>query len=173
MITLIQTAALGAVLSSCTPIQPGEMFKVKSFKPIVERFAQKIKPTPKGIENPKKWVKTRARITYYTPYEDKWGSQTADPKTKRAKEGVTVAAHPDFKFGTEVQIPGLNNHVGDGKFLVQDRGGAVKSKKAAKGKRCNDGKLLYVFDVFVSSTAKMKVHMRKRDMWMDVYIKRN
>ena len=92
------------------------------------------------------------RITYYHPYQDKWGSRVACPRTNRAKQGITVAAHPSFKFGTKVYIPELAGKVGDGYFLVQDRGAWVTKKKASKGKH-------YVFDVFVScknSYSKMK-----------------
>ena len=39
-----------------------------------------------------KRVKIRARITYYSIGQDKWGSLNACPKTKRSKVGVTVAA---------------------------------------------------------------------------------
>ena len=117
-----------------------------------------LDPQPKIVEE-----KHSARITYYTVGEDKWGSLTADPNTPRAKEGICVAAHPDFPFGTKLHIPSLTNKVGDGNFIVQDRGSAVTKKKAAKGKG-------YVFDVFVSNKYKMRTHARNRPMFMDVFI---
>tara|TARA_R110002167_G_scaffold214175_3_gene418952 strand:- start:10376 stop:10813 length:438 start_codon:yes stop_codon:yes gene_type:complete len=104
----------------------------------------------------------RARITYYHPYQDKWGSQVADPKTRRAKEGITVAAHPDFSFGTKVTIPKLKGKVGDGTFIVQDRGSWVTKKKASKGK-------CYVFDVYVDSRADY-ARCKRYSEYMEVII---
>ena len=111
------------------------------------------------------WEKVRARITYYSPHQDKWGSRVADPNTSRAKKGVTIAAHPRFKFGTEVHIPELKNTFGTKGFIVQDRGSAITSKKASKGKH-------YVFDVFVSSKAEIEKMSKKYPAYMDVYIKK-
>lgn len=107
--------------------------------------------------------KIKCRITYYHPYQDKWGSQVACPKTKRAKKGVTVAAHPDFKFGQKVFIPKLKGIVGDGYFFVQDRGCAVTKKVASRKKS-------YVFDVFVNSGSELRKYVKKVPPYMDVYI---
>jgi 3D (Asp-Asp-Asp) domain-containing protein len=107
-------------------------------------------------------TKIKARITYYYP-EKPWWRKVSDPKTKIAKEGVTVAAHPDFPFGTKVFIPELKNKLNDGTFVVQDRGSAVTSKKAANGEA-------YVFDVYVSSPKKMHYYAKNVDMWSEVYI---
>ena len=64
----------------------------------------------------------------------------------RNKQGVGVAAHPDFSFGTRLNIPSLKGALdGDDEFTVIDRGSAVTKKKASKGK-------CYVFDVFVDRT---------------------
>lgn len=104
----------------------------------------------------------KARITYYCG-RDKWGSRVACPRTKRANRGVTVAAHPDFKFGQRIYIPSLKNVVGNGYFKVQDRGGAVTRKKASRGK-------YYVFDVYVSSYNELKRNARKLPMYMNVHI---
>lgn len=104
-----------------------------------------------------------ARITYYSVGQDKWGDLTACPETPRAKEGITVAAHPEFDFGTEVYIPGLKDKIGDGKFIVQDRGSAVTKKKASKGKH-------YVFDVFVKNKSLLRKHAYNRPMYMEVYV---
>ena len=88
----------------------------------------------------------------------------ADPKTKKAKQGITIAAHPDFKFGQEVFIPFLRNKIGDGHFTVQDRGSWVTKKKASSGKT-------YVFDVFVNSKSFFR-KATKYQHYMYVYIKR-
>lgn len=104
-----------------------------------------------------------ARITYYTD-DPKWGNQVACQETNVAKRGVTVAAHPDFRFGTKVVIPGLKNEMGDADFIVQDRGSAVTSKKASKGKT-------YVFDVYVSSRAELRRLANNLPMYMKVIVK--
>jgi|TARA_R110002020_G_scaffold126312_6_gene284054 hypothetical protein len=99
------------------------------------------------------------RVTYYHPHQDKWGSRVACPNTKRATEGVTVAAHPDFSFGTKIYIPDLKGVVGNGRFIVQDRGSAVTKKRASHGKA-------YVFDVYLKNRPnyhkciKNKTYMR-------------
>jgi 3D (Asp-Asp-Asp) domain-containing protein len=105
----------------------------------------------------------KSRITYYSVGEDKWGDLVACPKTPRAKEGITVAAHPDFPFGTKIKIPSLSGIIGDGIFIVQDRGSAVTKKKASKGK-------CHVFDVFVKTKKIMHKHANKNNMYMDVYV---
>jgi hypothetical protein len=117
-----------------------------------------------GISKPKKEI-LRCRITYYCG-DDKWGNQTADPATPRAISGVTVAGHPDFPFGTEIFIPALKGHVGDGHFKVQDRGAWVTSKKAAQGKA-------YVFDVYVPTKREQDLHAKSRPMYMEVHILRD
>ena len=96
-----------------------------------------VTPLPK-----KEYVEYRARITFYSHNSDKYGSRVADPTIKRAKQGITVAAHPDFKFGTEIEIPELKQYLGDTTYTVQDRGSAVTKKRASRGKA-------YVFDVYV------------------------
>jgi hypothetical protein len=105
-----------------------------------------------------------ARITYYNSHEDRYGSKIAW-HDGQAREGVTVAAHPDFNFGTEIEIPELKGQFGDAKFIVEDRGKAVTSKKASRGKT-------YVFDVYVNRSHKQ---MQKLAMnlppYMDVFIK--
>lgn len=107
--------------------------------------------------------KVRARITYYCPGEDRYGSRVASQDVKRAKPGITVAAHPDFKFGTQIYIPALKNKIDDGKFTVQDRGHAVTRKKAANGRA-------YVFDVYVASNQVIKKMTSNTPEWTDVYI---
>jgi 3D (Asp-Asp-Asp) domain-containing protein len=105
-----------------------------------------------------------ARITYYST-DKKWGNRVACQRSKRAKEGISVAAHPNFKFGTKLYIPGLKGKIGNGNFIVQDRGGAVTSKKASRGKA-------YVFDVYVTSHSKIRKHAHSQPEYMKVYVQK-
>lgn len=80
-----------------------------------------------------------ARITFYTPYEDKWGSQTAYPglSGKRMAGPGTVAVDPSLiPPGTLIQIPAAKGYGLDGgdTFLAHDTGSAVKSRQASGGK---------------------------------------
>ena len=75
-----------------------------------------------------------------------------------------MAAHRNVKFGTTYYIPALKGIVGDGTFKVQDRGSAINSRKASKGK-------LPVIDVFVSSKSKYREVIKKVPPVMTVYIK--
>jgi hypothetical protein len=111
----------------------------------------------------KKTKTIKARITYYSPEGCKWKDRVACPKTPRAIKGITVAAHPDFKFGTKVKIPALKKSLGSDTFIVQDRGPAVTRKKAARGKT-------YVFDVYVKSNATIRKLANTLPMYMDVTI---
>jgi hypothetical protein len=121
--------------------------------------------TPRVVEKvEQKAQHYRARITYYNP-DPKWGSRVSCQKTKKAVKGVTIAAHPDFKYGTKVSIPGLAGVVGNGTFIVQDRGPAVTTKKASDGQG-------YVFDVYVD-TMKISTITKRVPMWMDVYVLTN
>lgn len=119
--------------------------------PYNESTCVKAKPIP-----------IKSRITYYHG-RDKWGTKVADPKTKRAYRGITIAAHPNFKFGQKVFIPQLKGVIGDGYFTVQDRGSAVTKKKASKGN-------MYVFDVFVNTSGEVKRNAKRLPMYMDVYL---
>lgn len=100
----------------------------------------------------------KARITYYYGHD-----RVAWSKVQKPVEGSSVAAHPDFKFGTKILIDGLKNIVGDGIFTVHDRGPAVTKKVASKGK-------LYVFDVFISDKAKYKKLSKSKNNIMDVKV---
>lgn len=100
----------------------------------------------------------RARVTYYSG--DKY---VACPKTKYPKVGVSVAAHPRFKFGTKITIPALKGVVGDGEFIVQDRGPAVTKRTASGGKTP-------VFDVFVSSKSRIRDLMTEVPDYVDVIV---
>jgi len=106
--------------------------------------------------------KINARITYYYPEAPFW-RKVSDQSVKTATEGITVAAHPDFKFGKKIYIPDLENKLGDGKFVVQDRGTAVTKKKASAGKG-------YVFDIYVKNSQKMNYLAKNVPMWTDVYL---
>lgn len=107
-----------------------------------------------------KWI--TARITYYTPTSP-YGDKVACQKTKRAKEGITVAAHPKLPFGTRVEIPELNGIVGDGQFIVQDRGSAVTKRTASHGKAD-------VVDVFLNSNQKLIKLAKTKPKYMKVHI---
>jgi hypothetical protein len=105
-----------------------------------------------------------ARITYYST-DGKWGNRVACQSSKRAKEGVSVAAHPNFKFGTKLYIPELKGKIGNGNFIVQDRGSAVTSKKASRGKA-------YVFDIYVTSHSKIHRFAHSQPEYMKVYVQK-
>lgn len=92
--------------------------------------------------------KIMARVTFYHPHEDKWGSRIAS-SNGRAKEGRTIAAEKAFPFYQKIQIESLAGKVGDGHFNVEDRGTAVEKRKASRGQ-------YPVFDVFVQNRKKMK-----------------
>lgn len=115
-----------------------------------------------NVTVPEKRTSYIARITYYYPQQP-YGSKVACPNAKVAREGITVAAHPDFKFGTKIYIPELKNTLDDGYFTVQDRGPAITRKSASGGKN-------YVFDVFVSSHSKLRKLTSTKPMYMRVYI---
>lgn len=111
-----------------------------------------------------KEVEYTARITYYSN-DIKWGNKVACQKQKRAIHGVTIAAHPNFKFGTKVRIPALKKYLGNENFVVHDRGSAVTSKKASKNGE-------YVFDVYVTSRANVRRFASSAPMYMKVYVKK-
>ena len=106
----------------------------------------------------------KARVTYYSS-DPKWGNKVSWTKIPKAKEGVTIAAHPKFPFGTKVFIPKLTGVVGDGNFIVQDRGTAVTKKTAANGQK-------YVFDVYVSNRSTINRLKNKVPMYVDVIVKK-
>lgn len=122
-------------------------------------------PVVEADNQPKVVQEYTARITYYYP-QPPYGSKVACSKSQYAKEGITVAAHPKFKFGTTIYIPTLKNAVGDGYFTVQDRGTAVTSKRAANGNA-------YVFDVYVKSRGKLSFLTKTKPQYMKVYVVSN
>jgi hypothetical protein len=113
---------------------------------------------PLSAENKKEEV-YNARITYYHD------TKVAQPGVKKPIQGVTVAAHPHFKFGTTVRIPALAKVFGDSTFTVQDRGPAVTRKVAARGRG-------YVFDIYVHSAAAIAKHAKSNPSWTKVYVTR-
>lgn len=113
-----------------------------------------------GTPIPKDAVKYKARITYYCDSS----KRVADPRTKHATTGITVAAHPKFKFGSNLYIPFLKRvYDGDGIFKVQDRGPAVTARKASQGKT-------EVIDVYVSSNCELNKFANSFPHYMEVYI---
>lgn len=137
---------------------------VSSIMMMILCSCQGIKSVPTKPSQPTTKQVIEARITFYSAHEDKWGSRVACQETKRATQGVTVAAHPDFDFGTKLIIPELKNVVGDDDvFIVQDRGSAVTKKKASKGGA-------YVFDVFVQSNKQKNYLAKKLPEYMSVRV---
>jgi hypothetical protein len=106
----------------------------------------------------------RARVTFYTN-DPHWGNRVACQTAKVAKEGISVAAHPKFKFGTKLEIPALKGIVGDGNFVVQDRGPDVTRKTASRGNA-------YVFDVYVSSHSKIRKFKTLVPDYLEVIVKK-
>jgi len=117
-----------------------------------EKSRMHLNPIPALSETQKVLV---ARITYYNKREA--GGDRLASSNQRAKEGVTVAAHPNFAFGTKLVIPALKGKVGNGEFVVQDRGSAVTSKKASHGKA-------YVFDVYVNANTRKEAKKKESEL---------
>jgi 3D (Asp-Asp-Asp) domain-containing protein len=90
-----------------------------------------------------------ARVTFYNAHEDKFGSRIACSKSRRATVGKTAAAESQFPFGTVVRIPWLARILGNGSYIVEDRGSAVQNRKASFG-------TTPVFDLFVNTRKEMK-----------------
>ena len=103
-----------------------------------------------------------ARITYYTPTSP-YGNKVACQKAKTATEGITIAAHPRYKFGTVFEIPELADVMGNSFFIVQDRGSAVTKGVASRGKT-------EVIDVYLNSNQKLAKLTKSKPKYMKVYI---
>lgn len=87
---------------------------------------------------------TRARITFYG------GSREAVACSgRRAVQGISVAAHPKYPFGTKISIPELEPFLGKSNFKVEDRGSAVTSRKASRG-------TADVFDIYVRNQKTLR-----------------
>lgn len=118
-------------------------------------------------------VNNGQRVTFYYNFQDKWGQKCAMPKNLQKQAGIdgsqhhlTVAAHPDYAFGTLIRLPQFSDKF----LLVADRGSAVTSKKAAAGKA-------YVWDIYYHaqnpSEGKKKMYgyyAKKYPMWQSVEI---
>lgn len=96
-----------------------------------------------------------ARITYYT------GKHEKVAMGGRAVQGVSVAAHPKYKFKTKIAIPNLYQYLGETELEIQDRGPAVTARKASRGKA-------EVFDIFVKNYKTMKFLEREAPEYMEV-----
>jgi hypothetical protein len=101
----------------------------------------------------------RARVTFYNPHEDKYGSKIAIGG--RAHEGTTMAAPSCMPFGLQVNVPQLRGHVGTGNFVIQDRGSALE-------KAYRRGQLR--LDVYVSTRAKLAQCRRGLPEYMEATI---
>ena len=101
----------------------------------------------------------KARITFYSRGEDKYGSRIA--VGGRAHEGRTVAAARTIPFGTLIKIPALAGFVGTGNFVCEDRGSDVNRAKASRGRAP-------VIDVYCASPAKRRWLARSLPEYMEV-----
>jgi len=131
---------LSLFLCSCASMKSGnnKAFNYKEFK---KHMHQNSVPPLSAIQQ-----KMVARITFYHKREA-GGDRIASSIKGRAKEGITIAAHPKFPFGTKIIIPALDGKIGDGEFTIEDRGTDVTKKKASHGKT-------FVFDVYVNVTSR-------------------
>lgn len=91
-----------------------------------------------------------ARVTFYNKHEDKYGNRIASSKYRRAERGRTIAAESRFKFGTIIRIPFLARLLGNGRYVVEDRGSAVEKRKASKG-------TTPVFDFYVDTKKETRL----------------
>lgn len=146
------------------------LFALLAFSPVSEIQGRVSTVSLNTRSIPSQAVEMVGRITYYHRFQDKYGNKVKMDDDLRAKEGVTIAAHPSFPFGTKVYIPSLIGVVsGDGVFIVQDRGKAVTSKKASRGKA-------FVFDVYIEAKTKLEANKRlnylkdEEEPYMPVYI---
>lgn len=102
----------------------------------------------------------RARVTFYDPHEDRFGSRIAIGG--RAREAVTMAAPSVIPFGARVRVPLLAGHVGDGSFLIQDRGTALEKAYFRHG--------VLRLDVYVASRSKRRHLQFAMPEYMDAEI---
>lgn len=114
-----------------------------------------------------------ARVTAYNPYEkDKirirrgrrfvwrwmqWGRRTASGI--RATQGVTCAAAKKFPIGTKVYFPQLNGVIGNGNFVVQDRGAGEQKFHTSNW-----------FDIYCDNKSIMKKIQYGMPEWMEFQI---
>ncbi len=109
---------------------------------------------------PPSTTKTVARVTFYDRHEDRFGSRIAIGG--RAHEGTTMAAPAVIPFGTPVTVPALDGVVGDGCFVIQDRGTALE-------KAYRRGQLR--LDVYVASRKKLRQLKYGEPEYMEAEIK--
>lgn len=101
----------------------------------------------------------RARVTIYNPYEDRFHSRVAIGG--RAREGVTMAAPSAFAFGSKVTVPQLSGVVGNGQFIVEDRGTALE-------RAYRHGQIR--LDVYVSTRSKLRQLKYELPEFMDATV---
>ncbi|MCC7518377.1 MAG: 3D domain-containing protein [Verrucomicrobiae bacterium] len=122
----------------------------------------------RGEEPRREAAKSRifqARVTYYEPRSCPYGNVTSTGRY--ATEGVTVAVDPRvIPYGSRVRIAALDGLVGDGWFLAQDTGSAVKSRKASR----RWGSRAPVVDVYVASASKLRRIERAAPMFCMVEV---
>lgn len=105
------------------------------------------------------------RVTYYNPQDCKYGSKTSTGV--KAVSGMTVAVDPRvIPYGTKIDIPGLRRYFTNTRFIAQDTGSAVKSRKAAKA----HGRNVPVVDVYCATRYQAKFLAKNTPMFMKVRI---
>jgi len=77
----------------------------------------------KTLNEKPKWIEKWVIATGYCPCEICCGKTNGITASgELATEGVTLATSRGYDFGTEIHIPSMDNT-----YIVQDRGGAIKS----------------------------------------------
>ena len=101
-----------------------EIERQKQIKIANENKSSFSKPTTRSIETPRTNDYVAYVATGYCPCAKCCGKNTGITASgAKAQAGVTVAMPSRFKFGTKIEIKGM------GKYIVQDRGGAIKGNK--------------------------------------------
>lgn len=105
---------------------------------VLDKTSQTIK-TP---EMTKPVSASQARLTFYGPNEDEYGSTTAQPGRNgknTAENFFTAAVDPKIiPYGSYFQVPELQGKLDNNPnaiFLAHDTGSAVKSQTASKGQK--------------------------------------
>jgi 3D (Asp-Asp-Asp) domain-containing protein len=135
-------------------------------KPTVKKEEKKQEPKKES-----RFSRIKARITYWTCSEPgyKWGKKVASCPTKVATEGETSAIDPTkISYGTKLWIPELNGVVGDGLFIADDTGSAVKKMQAIP--KAKQKEIQYVIDIYVDSIQKMNQLANGMPQYMEVYL---
>src|SRR5258708_3797713 len=90
------------------------------------------------------------RVTFYDG-ESCHGARTSTGTITR--EGTTVAVDPrTIPYGSTIEIGQLKGVIGDGRFVAEDTGTAVVSRKAAKAQARN----VPVIDVYVRTKKRVR-----------------